>query len=56
MNGKRLLTIALLAFALFFIVTQPVEAATILREGAEGAARIAETTFDAFSTFLSTLF
>ncbi|MDP9407861.1 MAG: hypothetical protein M3P95_08345 [Actinomycetota bacterium] len=56
MNGKRLLTLALLAFALFFIVTQPVEAATILREGAQGTARVATGVAQAFSTFLSTLF
>lgn len=56
MNGRRLLTIALLAFAVFFVVTQPVEAATILREGAQGVARIAQAAFESFSTFLSTLF
>lgn len=56
MDRKRLLLLALLAFAVFFIVTQPVEAAVILREGAQGTARVASGAAEAFATFLSTLF
>ena len=56
MDRKRLLLLALLAFAVFFIVTQPVEAAVILREGAQGTARVASGAAESFATFLSTLF
>jgi cell shape-determining protein MreC len=56
MDRKRLLTLAVIGFAVFFIVTKPVEAATILRQGAEGTARIASGAAEAFSTFLTTLF
>lgn len=56
MKGKRLAWLALLALALFFIVTQPVEAATITREVAEGTARAATGIAEALTTFLTTLF
>ena len=56
MERKRLLTLAVIASAVFFIVTKPVEAATILRQGAEGTARLASGAAEAFATFLSTLF
>jgi hypothetical protein len=56
MNRKRLLTLAVIGFAVFFIITRPVEAATVLRETAQGTAEVATTAAEAFSTFLTTLF
>lgn len=55
-DRKRLLTVAVVLFALFFVVTKPVEAATIIRETASTTARLAGNVAEAFSTFLSTLF
>lgn len=46
----------LFIFAIFFIFTQPVEAATMLRSAFEGLARLASAGAEAFATFISTLF
>lgn len=56
MNGKKVLGVLLLLFAVFFIFTQPVEAANLLRSTFEALARLASAGAEAFSTFIRTLF
>ena len=56
MRVRRLVVFALVAFALFFIITQPVAAAEMVRAVAEATVRFAVEVAQAFSTFLSTLF
>jgi hypothetical protein len=55
-KGRRWLGALLLVFALFFIFTQPVEAATMVRTAFDAAVRLASAAAEAFSTFLRTLF
>jgi hypothetical protein len=55
-RGKRWIGLLLAAFALFFIFTQPVEAATMVRTGVDGLSRFLSAAAESFSTFLRTLF
>jgi hypothetical protein len=52
---RRIITFAIVAFALWFMFTQPVEAATLLRSGFDTAGRLLGGAANALSTFLNTL-
>lgn len=52
---RKVLTFLLILFAVWFIFTQPVEAAGLVRSGFDTAGRLLSGAADALSTFLSSL-
>jgi hypothetical protein len=52
---KRLLTLLIVGFVLWFIFTQPVEAADLVRSGFDTAGRLLSGAASALSTFLNNL-
>ena len=55
MNLKRLLFLSAIAFAIFFIVNSPNEAAKLVKETGRNAGDWFETAADSLSQFLKTL-
>jgi hypothetical protein len=55
-NWKKLISIALVIFALYFMVRSPVESATFVRHVAYTVGDVANAAATSLSTFLGTLF
>lgn len=49
---KKLTTALVVAFAIFFVMQSPVEAATLLRSSWDATVRLLSSAANAFSTFL----
>ncbi len=52
---RKILTFAIIGFALWFMFTQPVEAAGLVRNGFDTAGRLLGGAANALSTFLNSL-
>jgi large-conductance mechanosensitive channel len=55
MNLKRLMFFLLIAFAIFFVIKSPNEAAKLVKESGQSAGEWLSTAADSFSTFLKSL-
>ena len=56
MNLRKMMSLLLLAFAVFFVVQFPVDAAQIVRGTFDGARDLLGGAAESFSTFLQQLF
>jgi hypothetical protein len=56
MGWKRLVGIALIAFAIYFVVRSPVESATAIKDVSSGVQTAARSLATSLTTFLQTLF
>ncbi len=55
MNVKRALWLLFIAFAIFFVMDSPAEAARLVKETTETAGQVFSSAFESISTFIRSL-